>query len=135
MARTKIFISSVQVEFASERQVLHDYIFADELLGKFFEPFLFELLAATDQRADAVYLKEVEYSAIYLGIFGCKYGFEDATGISPTEREFDLATQLHKTRLVFLTNHSSEERKQKKISLSKKRRLFWYANGFQQLMN
>lgn len=41
MAKTKIFISSVQQEFALERQLLHDYILADPLLGRFFEPFLF----------------------------------------------------------------------------------------------
>ena len=64
MAKKKIFISSVQLEFSNERKALHEYICADPLLGKFFEPFLFELLPAIDQRADAVYLKEVEQSAI-----------------------------------------------------------------------
>lgn len=120
MAKKKIFISSVQAEFAGERQALHDYILADALLGKFFEPFLFELLPAKDQQADAVYLKEVEYSDIYLGIFGCKYGFEDAAGISPTEREFIHATQLHKTRLVFLTDHYCTKREEKENALTNK---------------
>ena len=100
MPKTKIFISSVQVEFAEERQALYDYILADPLLGRFFEPFLFERLPATDQRADTIYLREVEHSHIYLGLFGKKYGFEDAKGVSPTEREFDKASELHKTRLI-----------------------------------
>lgn len=110
MAKKKIFISSVQLEFSNERKALHEYICADPLLGKFFEPFLFELLPAIDQRADAVYLKEVEQSAIYLGLLGKSYGYENAEGISPTELEFDHATQWHKTRLVFLSEANQEDR-------------------------
>lgn len=109
----RIFISSVQAEFAAERQALYDYILADALLGRFFEPFLFERLPASDQRADAVYLREVERSAVYLGLLGSRYGFEDDEGISPTEREFDHATAHHKTRLIFLTAHSNQEREAK----------------------
>jgi len=37
MERTKIFISSVQSEFAEERRMLYDYIRQDALLGKFIE--------------------------------------------------------------------------------------------------
>jgi predicted HTH transcriptional regulator len=118
--KKRIFISSVQTEFAAERKALHEYLCADPLLGKFFEPFLFELLPAIDQRADALYLKEVEHSDIYLGLFGKAYGFENKDGISPTELEFNHATDLHKTRLVFLTNHSSEERHPKENLLISK---------------
>jgi ATP-dependent DNA helicase RecG len=110
MAKKKIFISSVQTEFSLERKALHEYICADPLLGKFFEPFLFELLPAIDQRADAVYLKEVEQSDIYLGLFGKSYGSENREGLSPTELEFNHATQWHKTRLVFLSDAKSEDR-------------------------
>jgi len=49
VAKKKIFISSVQSEFSEERKALHDYLLADPLLGRFFEPFLFELLPAMDQ--------------------------------------------------------------------------------------
>ncbi|WP_347273777.1 Fic family protein [Candidatus Kuenenia sp.] len=110
MAKRKIFISSVQTEFSQERKALHEYICADPLLGKFFEPFLFELLPAIDQRADALYLNEVEQSDIYMGIFGKEYGSENEVGISPTEMEFLHATELHKTRFVFLTDHKTHER-------------------------
>lgn len=113
MTKIKIFISSVQSEFAKERMELHDYLLSDALLGKFFEPFLFELLPATDFSASEVYLREVEQSTIYLGLLGKTYGFEDNEGISPTEREFDHATLHHKTRFVFLTHHNSEERHKK----------------------
>ena len=40
--RFKIFISSVQREFAAERQMLAEYVRKDALLGKFFDVFLFE---------------------------------------------------------------------------------------------
>ena len=42
MQRKKIFISSVQSEFAAERQILFDYLTSDALLGKFFEAFIFK---------------------------------------------------------------------------------------------
>ena len=87
MQRIKIFISSVQGEFAQERAMLSQYIRTDALLGKFFEPFIFEEVPANEFPASHVYLKEVELSDIYLGIFGNKYGYEDEEGISPTERE------------------------------------------------
>ena len=40
--RFKVFISSVQREFAAERQMLAEYVRKDALLGKFFDVFLFE---------------------------------------------------------------------------------------------
>lgn len=75
MAKTKIFISSVQTEFTQERQSLFEYLLSDPLLGRFFEPFLFERLPAIDQRADVVYLNEVQQCNIYLGLLGVQYGF------------------------------------------------------------
>jgi len=102
MMPMRIFISSVQKEFSEERAALRDYLRGDPLLRRFFELFLFEEVPAADRRADEVYLDEVERCDIYLGLFGNEYGFEDADGISPTEREFAHATQLHKHRLIFI---------------------------------
>ena len=59
MKKLKVFISSVQTEFAHERQSLFDYLHSDPLLGLFFEPFLFENLPASDQRVDAVYIVSI----------------------------------------------------------------------------
>lgn len=42
MIPIKIFISSVQREFAEERAMLSSYIRNDALLGKFFDVFIFE---------------------------------------------------------------------------------------------
>ena len=88
----RIFISSVQKELAAERRALEEYIQGDALLRRFFEVFLFEDLPALDRRADEVYLDQVDRCSIYLGLLGNEYGFEDAQGVSPTEREFDRAT-------------------------------------------
>jgi hypothetical protein len=57
MQRKKVFISSVQSEFAEERQMLFDYLTSDALLGKFFEPFIFERVEAKDESAQKIYYK------------------------------------------------------------------------------
>ena len=69
MQRIKIFISSVQSEFAEERQLLCDYITSDALLGRFFVPFIFEQLPALDISAQRAYIEEVEQCDIYIGIY------------------------------------------------------------------
>ena len=97
-----VFVSSVQKELAAERRAVCDFIQNDALLRKYFDVFLFEELPATDQRADKLYFDYVDRSAIYLGIFGSEYGWEDAKGVSPTEREFDRATEKGKNRLVYV---------------------------------
>src|SRR5919108_2700685 len=71
-------------------------------MPRFSEPFLFEEVPAADRRADDVYLDQVEHCDVYIGLFGNEYGFEDAEGISPTQREFELATRQRKLRLIFV---------------------------------
>lgn len=86
MADIKVFISSVQAEFAAERKQLCEYIRTDALLGKFFRPFIFEELPANNQSAQEAYLTEAAHCDIYLGLYGECYGYEDADGVSPTEQ-------------------------------------------------
>ena len=50
--RYKIFISSVQKEFAQERQILYNCLQKDALLGKFFDVFVFENVPAIDNAPD-----------------------------------------------------------------------------------
>jgi len=102
--RFKVFISSVQREFAAQRQILAEYVRKDALLGKFFDVFLFEEEPACDVEARNLYLPEVEKSDIYLGILGAQFGNADADGVSPTEREYDLAAA------TLLTTHESVAR-------------------------
>ncbi|MDR0941990.1 MAG: DUF4062 domain-containing protein [Bacteroidales bacterium] len=108
MQKKRVFISSVQSEFAEERQMLFDYLTSDALLGKFFEPFVFENVPAMTTMPTTIFLQEVERCDIYIGLFGEKYGFEDSEGISSTEREYDYATKRGKTRFVFLKEVSGE---------------------------
>lgn len=102
MKKQRVFISSVQKELADERRVVEQFLHSDVLLSRFFEAFLFEDLPATDVRADAVYLSEVDKCDVYLALLGQSYGFEDTVGVSPTEREFDRATAIGKPRLIYV---------------------------------
>lgn len=117
MTRLRIFVSSVQREFARERRAISDYLRDDPLLRRFFEVFLFEEAPAADKRPDDLYLDEVERSDLYLGLFGAEYGTEDRNGVSPTEREFDHATMARVHRLVFLKRVSEEDRHPKMRAL------------------
>jgi ATP-dependent DNA helicase RecG len=107
----------VQKEFAAERAALREYLHGDPLLRRFFEPFLFEEVPAADRRADAVYLDEVERCDVYLGLFGNDYGFEDGEGISPTQREFELATQQRRLRLIFVKGSDDQAKHPKMQAL------------------
>ena len=101
MADIRVFISSVQREFAQERRQLCDYIRTDGLLGRFFVPFIFEDMPASEISAQKAYLTQAAECHVYLGIFGTQYGYEDEQGISPTEREYDTATAHHAHRLTY----------------------------------
>ncbi len=98
MSKIKLFISSVQSEFATERKALADYLRADPLLGKFFQPFLFEELPAIDKSVHQVYLKEVESSNIYLGIIGKK------NMATETQKVF-LQLNVNTTKLLVCIKH------------------------------
>ena len=113
----KIFLSSVQKELAEDRRAVNMFIENDPLLRRFFTVFLFEDLPAGDRCSDAVYLAEVDHSAIYLGLFGNDYGFEDSEGLSPTEREFDRATSQGKLRLIFVKGADDKRRHPKMQTL------------------
>jgi ATP-dependent DNA helicase RecG len=117
MTKLTIFVSSVQKELVEDRRAVKTFIEKDPLLNRCFTVFLFEELPAGDRRADAVYLAEVDRSAIYLGLFGNDYGFEDARGLSPTEREFDRATGQGKLRLIFIKGMDDQKRHPKMKSL------------------
>jgi predicted HTH transcriptional regulator len=117
MIPIRVFISSVQKEFAEERAALRDYLRNDPLLRRFFEPFLFEDVPAADRRTDELYLDEVAAADVYVGLLGNEYGYEDAEGVSPTEREFNRATELGKQRLVFVKGADDKARHPKILGL------------------
>ena len=119
-SKSLIFVSSVQKELAAERRALKEYVHNDPLLSRFFEVFLFEDTPASDRRADQVYLAEVDDCAIYCGLFGNDYGFENAAGVSPTEQEFDRASAAGKTRLIFVKGTDDKARHPKMRALIRK---------------
>jgi len=119
--RLKIFVSSVQKEFAQIRQDLKAFLLGDAVLHRFVAAvFLFEDLPAKDRRADKVYLEEVERSDVYLGLFGYEYGYEDQNGVSPTEHEYDHATRHKKIRLVYVWGSDEKKRTPKMRQLVSK---------------
>jgi ATP-dependent DNA helicase RecG len=114
---SSIFVSSVQKELAEDRRSVKAFIENDPFLRRFFTVFLFEDLPACDRRADAVYLSEVDRCTLYVGLFGNEYGFEDAQGLSPTEREFDRATVVGKPRFIFIKGTGDGQRHSKMKAL------------------
>lgn len=114
----RVFISSVQKEFAAERAALAAYLDGDPLLRRFFETFVFERdVPASDRRPDAVYLDEVRACDLYLGLFGDEYGWENPDGLSPTHLEFNEATRLGKTRLIFVKGATDDTKHPKMRAL------------------
>jgi ATP-dependent DNA helicase RecG len=120
MTTIGIFVSSVQKELKEERTAIRDYIKADPLLRIYFEPFLFEDLPALDRKPDELYLDEIDGCSIYLGIFGNEYGSENEQGFSPTELEFERATERSKYRLIFVKGEEDRKRHPKMQSLVNK---------------
>ena len=116
----RIFISSVQREFARERKALADYIRRDALFGRFFEVFIFEETPAASDSAQKVYLGEAKDCDVYLGLIGAKYGNVDEKGISPTEREYDAASSASRHVLVFVREGSASNREQKEAAFLRK---------------
>jgi predicted HTH transcriptional regulator len=120
MATVSVFVSSAQKELQAERQAIKAFVEGDALLRRYFTAFVFEELPASDRRADDVYLDEVDHCAVYVGLFGESYGFEDAEGVSPTEREFDRATARSKPRLIFVKGTDDSGRHSKMQALIRK---------------
>ena len=117
MQPTRIFVSSVQKEFASERQAIRAAVESDAVLGRYFQVFLFEELPASDRKVGEVFVSEVDRCDVYVLLIGTAYGFEDAEGVSPTEREFDRATLGGKHRLLFVAAGDDAQRHPKAAAL------------------
>ena len=117
--RYKVFISSVQSEFAIERRMLTNYLHKDALLSRFFDVYVFEGSPAKDSAPQMVYIEEVKKTDIFLLLLGKEYGYEFDDGISPTQKEYEAASENNKYRLAFLLNVESSERHPKMNELIK----------------
>jgi len=113
MQKLKVFISSVQGEFAKERDLLYQHFLTDALLSSFFEPVTFENLSANCQAPNIVYIEKVKQSQLYLALLGQEYGKEDENGISATELEYIQARVQHIDCVAFIKGKSSIERHEK----------------------
>ncbi|MGL4669513.1 MAG: ATP-binding protein [Methanobacteriaceae archaeon] len=90
MSKLKIFISSNQKEFESERVKLNELINENKHYNRFFEAFIFEINGPEGIGSEEVFKREVNDSNIFIGLIGNEYGSIMDNGISATECEFDL---------------------------------------------
>ena len=102
MPKFKLFISSVQAEFAIERQLIYDFISTDELMSQYFEPFIFEQISAQDTNPQQLYLQQASQSQVYLLLLGQQYGNAKNGELSPTEQEYLAAAAGNAYRIAFI---------------------------------
>ena len=112
MSKYKVFISSVQSEFSKERQLVFDFIRNDELMGQYFEPFIFEQIAAQDANPRQLYLDEASSSQVYLLLMGKRYGNVLPDGVSPTEKEYQAAGMGNAWRVAFISDLDGQQREE-----------------------
>ena len=112
MPKYKVFISSVQSEFSQERQIIFDFIRNDELMGQYFEPFIFEQIAAQDANPRQLYLDEASSCQVYLLLIGKRYGNVLPDGISPTEKEYQAAGDGNAWRVAFISDLDGQQREE-----------------------
>ena len=90
--RIRVFISSKQDEFETERAVLAHEINSIPIL----EPVFAEAWLPQGTSVQDVYLKDVRSCPIYLGLFGCAYS-------EPTKLEYLAASENpYRERLIYL---------------------------------
>ena len=88
----RVFISSVQSEFAAERRGLKEYLQTDALLREYVEEvFLFEDVPSARRTPNEVYMDAANNCDVFSGLYGCQFGHVFADGTSPTEREYHAA--------------------------------------------
>jgi len=112
MPKYKVFISSVQSEFSQERQLVFDFIRNDELMGQYFEPFIFEQIAAQDTNPRQLYLDEASSCQVFLLLVGKRYGNILPDGVSPTEKEYQAAGDGNAWRVAFISDLDGQQREE-----------------------
>jgi len=110
MPKFKVFISSVQAEFASERIRIFDFIRNDELMSQYFDPFIFERIPSQDRNPKQLYIEEAAKSQVYLLFIGQQYGNALPGELSPTEQEYQAAGEENAYRIAFIKELESEPR-------------------------
>lgn len=100
-----VFISSVMVDFEAIRQVARDAV---ESVGM--RPIMAELSGASVTSAQRALLDDVARADVYLLILGERYGTPGASGLSPTEEEFEEAQRRRKPILLVRQDVEMEPR-------------------------
>ena len=103
----------MQSEFASERQRVFDFIRNDELMGQYFEPFIFEQIAAQDTNPRQLYLDEASKCQVYLLLVGQRYGNALQGELSPTEKEYQAAGEGNAYRVAFIKDLDDQQREER----------------------
>lgn len=85
----KVFISSNQKEFSTERKFLFDELKKDSYFSRNIELFVFEEDIARSFSSNEVFLNEVEQADVYIGLIGQHYGGIYEDDISATEYEYN----------------------------------------------
>ena len=111
----KIFISSVQDEFAAERKLLKKWLTTDPFVSRFVEKvFLFEDVPSRGKPPVEVFLDEVRASDIYIGLLGSQYYGKRSVprGVSATEREYAEAVKCGCECFVYLKACDTRDKKE-----------------------
>ncbi len=87
--RYQVFISSTYKDLISERQAIMKAVLDEEDI-----PAGMELFPAANDSAWELILKVINISDYYVLILGGRYGSIDDTGVSYTEKEYDLALSM-----------------------------------------
>ena len=103
----------MQSEFANERQRVFDFIRNDELMGQYFEPFIFEQIAAQDTNPRQLYLDEASKCQVYLLLVGQRYGNALPGELSPTEKEYHAAGEGNAYRVAFIKDLDNQQREER----------------------
>ncbi|MFH1825305.1 MAG: DUF4062 domain-containing protein [Candidatus Firestonebacteria bacterium] len=102
-----------QRELRGDRRAIKEFISNNVLLGDYFNVFLFEDLPAKGKSLNITYIKEVDASDIYFGIFGIEYGIQGTNGFSAIEMEYRRAVKKGKEILIFLKGKDDSKRDKK----------------------
>ena len=111
----KIFISSTFEDLQEYRRHTINYL-KDLTSDKTGAMGAMEYFAASEDTSKEVCLAELETSDLVIGIYGIRFGWEEAdTGRSMTEIEFDRAIELDIPVLGFVSYHDKEDKQKRFI--------------------
>ena len=134
--KVDVFISSNISEFSDERKLIKEEISKDPLFSKIFNVFLFEDEISKPDSADKVFINEVEYTDIYIGLIGCEYGEIYRKGYSATEYEYDTYISNKADAYLFVKNvYDRDEGSKKFLKRISKKHKYQTFNNPQELVS